>query len=295
MRFNGGLQMAVVLITGCSSGFGKVSALAFARNGYSVYAGARNPADCTAIAVSAEQEGLTLDVLQLDVTDTEAINSAVAQIIGATGRIDVLVNNAGIARLAVLEDLPDVDIDYLLKVNFIAPVRLSKAVLPYMRAQNYGRIIMVSSLSALVGLPGETVYSASKAALEAMAEGLRYEVDRFNIAISVIEPGLFNTSMPDKIAKSIVCPPGSAYAALIEHLQQGIESSSGQGDDPLRVAELLVSIAREQKPAFRYPAGEQARVVTDKINNLTGTAREQLIRAVNDTAWWSAGKDRPNT
>ena len=194
-----------------------------------------------------------------------------------------------------MEDLPDVDIDYLLKVNFIAPVRLSKAVLPYMRAQNYGRIIMVSSLSALVGLPGETVYSASKAALEAMAEGLRYEVDRFNIAISVIEPGLFNTSMPDKIAKSIVCPPGSAYAALIEHLQQGIESSSGQGDDPLRVAELLVSIAREQKPAFRYPAGEQARVVTDKINNLTGTAREQLIRAVNDTAWWSAGKDRPNT
>ena len=287
--------MAVVLITGCSSGFGKVSALAFARNGYRVYAGARNPDDCTAIAVSAEQEGLALDVLQLDVTDTEAINSAVAQIIGATGRIDVLINNAGVARLAVLEDLPDVDIDYLLKVNFIAPVRLSKAVLPYMRAQNYGRIIMVSSLSALVGLPGETVYSASKAALEAMAEGLRYEVDRFNIAISVIEPGLFNTSMPDKIAKSIVCPPGSAYAALMEHLQQGIESSSGQGDDPLRVAELLVSIAREKKPAFRYPAGEQARVVTDKINNLTGTEREQLIRAVNDTAWWSAGKDRPNT
>ena len=287
--------MAVVLITGCSSGFGKVSALAFARNGYQVYAGARNPADCDDIAGISAQEGLALDVLPLDVTDIKAINSAVAQVINNSGRIDVLINNAGVARLAVLEDMPDADIDYLMKVNFIAPVRLSKTVLPYMRAQNYGRIFMVSSLSALVGLPGETIYSASKAALEAMAEGLRYEVDRFNISVSVVEPGLFNTAMPDKLARNFICPQSSAYTALIEHLQLGIVSSSGQGDDPLRVAELLISIAREEKPAFRYPVGEQARAVTDKINNLTGTEREQFIRAVNNTIWWSAGKDRSNT
>ena len=287
--------MAVVLITGCSSGFGKVSALAFARNGYQVYAGARNPADCDDIAGISDQEGLALDVLPLDVTDIKAINSAVAQVINNSGRIDVLINNAGVARLAVLEDMPDADIDYLMKVNFIAPVRLSKTVLPYMRAQNYGRIFMVSSLSALVGLPGETIYGASKAALEAMAEGLRYEVDRFNISVSVVEPGLFNTAMPDKLARNFICPQSSAYTALIEHLQLGIVSSSGQGDDPLRVAELLISIAREEKPAFRYPVGEQARAVTDKINNLTGTEREQFIRAVNNTIWWSAGKDRSNT
>ena len=252
--------MAVVLITGCSSGFGKVSALAFARNGDHVYAGARNPADCADIAVSAGQEGLALDVLQMDVTDPEAINSAVEQVIGGSGRIDVLINNAGVARLGVLEDLPDVDIDYLLKVNFIAPVRLSKAVLPFMRAQNYGRIIMVSSLSALVGLPGETIYSASKAALEAMAEGLRYEVDRFNISVSVVEPGLFNTAMSDKLARNFVCPSDSPYAPLIRHLRQGIVSSAWQGDDPRRVAELLIRITTEEKPAFRYPAGEQARL-----------------------------------
>ena len=284
--------MAVVLITGCSSGFGKVSALAFARNGDHVYAGARNPADCADIAVSAGQEGLALDILQLDVTDPEAINSAVEQVIGGSGRIDVLINNAGIARLAALEDLPGVDIDYLMKVNFTAPVLLSKAVLPTMRTQGYGRIIMMSSLSALVGLPGEAIYSASKAALQAMAEGLRYEVDRFNIAVSVVEPGLFNTAMPDKIANSFVCPPGSPYAPLIKHLQQGIVSSAGRGDDPLRVAELLIRIAGEEKPAFHYPAGNQARVVTDSINSLSDAAREQFIRSVNDTAWWSAGEDK---
>ena len=287
--------MAVVLITGCSSGFGKVSALAFARDGHQVYAGARNPADCSDIADSAAREGLVLHVLQLDVSDAKAIDTAITQVISGSGRIDVLINNAGVARLAALEDLPDADIDYVMKVNFIAPLGLSKAVLPYMRSQGSGNIIMVSSLSALVGLPGETVYSASKAALEAMAEGLRYEVDRFNISVSVIEPGLFNTAMADRTAEGAICPPGSPYAPLIEHLHEGMVSSSGQGDDPVRVAELLIRIATGEKPAFRYPAGAQARAVTDKITNLDDVTREPFIRAVNDTAWWSAGADKPDT
>ena len=283
--------MAVVLITGWfSSGFGKVSALAFARNGHQVYACSRNPADCADITEVADQEGLDLSVLQLDVTDVKAIDSSVAQVISGSGRIDILINNAGIARLAALEDLPDADIDSLMKVNFMAPVRLSKAVLPYMRAQNHGRIIMVSSLSALVGLPGDAIYSASKAALEAMAEGLRYEVDRFNISVSVIEPGLFNTAMPDKMVMNTLCPPDSPYAPLLKHLQQGVASSTGRGDDPLRVAELLVRIAGEEKPAFRYPAGDQAVMVTETISGLDPEARERFIRAVNDTAWWSGGE-----
>ena len=284
--------MAVILITGCSTGFGKVSALAFARNGGHVYAAARNPDDCADIAGIADQERLALSILQLDVTDTEAIKSAVEQVIGNSGRIDVLINNAGVARLATLEDLPEIDIDHVMKVNFIAPALLSKAVLPAMRTQGYGRIIMISSLSALVGLPGETIYSASKAALEAMAEGLRYEVDRFNIYVSVVEPGLFNTAMPDKIARNIVCPADSPYAPLIKHLRQGIVSGAGRGDDPLRVAELLIRIAGEDKPAFHYPAGNQAMVVTDSLKSLSDVQREQFIRSVNDTAWWSAGEDK---
>ena len=284
--------MAVILITGCSSGFGKVSALAFARNGGHVYAAARNPDDCADIAGIADQERLALSILQLDVTDTEAIKSAVEQVIGNSGRIDVLINNAGVARLATLEDLPEIDIDHVMKVNFIAPALLSKAVLPAMRTQGYGRIIMISSLSALVGLPGETIYSASKAALEAMAEGLRYEVDRFNISVSVVEPGLFNTAMPDKLARNFVCPADSPYAPLIKHLRQGIVSGAGRGDDPLRVAELLIRIAGEDKPAFHYPAGNQAMVVTDSLKSLSDAQREQFIRSVNDTAWWSAGEDK---
>ena len=282
--------MAVVLITGCSSGIGKVSALAFARNGYHVFAGARNPDDCADLTAIAAQENLALEVVQLDVTDARAIDAAVARAIDSCGRVDVLVNNAGVAGLAALEETPDAVIDDMMQVNFIAPVRLSRVVLPHMRAQGHGRIIMVSSLSALVGLPGEAIYSASKAALEAMAEGLRYEVDRFNISVSVIEPGLFNTALADKMALGAVCPPDSPYAPLLQHLQQGVASSAGRGDDPLRVAELLVRIAGEENPAFRYPAGEQAETVTETLRSLDPAARERFIRAVNDTAWWSAGK-----
>ncbi len=286
--------MAVVLITGCSSGFGKVSAIAFARAGDHVYATARSVDDCADIAGIADREGLALDILRLDVVDTEATRSTVARVINASGRIDVLINNAGVAMPAALESLSDADIDHVMRVNFFAPVHLSRAVLPCMREQRHGRIIMVSSLSALVGLPGESMYCASKAALEAMAEGLRYEVDRFNVFVSVVEPALFNTEMPDKIAKSLVCLPDAPYGLLIEHLRAGAEANSGQGDDPQRVAELLIRIARDKTPAFRYPAGGQARAITGRINRLTDHSREQFIRAVNDTAWWSAGEGRPD-
>ena len=282
--------MAVVLITGCSSGIGKVSALAFARNGYHVFAGARNPDDCADLTAIAAQESLTLEIVQLDVTDAQAIDTAVARAIDTCNSIDVLVNNAGVAGLAALEEMPDAVIDRMMQVNFIAPVRLSRAVLPHMRAQGHGRIIMVSSLSALVGLPGEAIYSASKAALEAMAEGLRHEVERFNIAVSVVEPGLFNTAMPGKIAQGAVCAPGSPYASLVKHLRQGATSASGRGDDPLRVAELLVRVAAEEKPAFRYAAGKQAVTVTEAISGLDAQARERFVRAVNNTDWWSEGK-----
>jgi len=285
--------LTTVLITGCSSGFGKASAVEFARAGHHVYATMRNTAACSEIQVMAQQEQLKLDVLPLDVTDKVQMKSTITEIIDRTGRLDVLINNAGIAMPAALEDLSDADLDYVMKVNFFAPVHLSRAVLPQMRKQKYGRIIMLSSLSALLGLPGESMYSASKSALEAVAEGLRHEVERFNVYVSVIEPGLFNTGMPDKIAGSFICPPDSPYTSLIKHLQKSIKAGIGKGDDPLRVAELLIEIVKDEKPAFRYPAGEQAEEVVPAISQLTDEARQQFIREVNDTAWWSGGNDKP--
>lgn len=276
--------MAIVLITGCGGGFGRHTALAFAARGDTVYAGTRSGgiADATDAAPH-------LHWLQLDVTDREEIARRVQEIIREQGRIDVLVNNAGINIAGAAEDLGDQDIDLVMRTNFFGPVWLSRAVLPAMRARNRGRIIMVSSLSALVGLPGDSLYCASKAALEGFAEGLRYEVDRFGIGVCVIEPGLFRTGMPAKIISTFRSGADSTYAPLSRHLQERARARLGAGDDPQRVADLIVEVAHCKTPAFRYPAGAQAQEVVGKIAKLNDTERETFIRDVQGTAWWSTG------
>ncbi|MGH8248664.1 MAG: SDR family oxidoreductase, partial [Gammaproteobacteria bacterium] len=185
--------MPVVLVTGCSSGFGRHTALAFAARGYTVYATARSREALSVAVDDPENRKPDLHWLALDVTDRHAVHQVVADVIRRSGRIDVLVNNAGIHIPGSVEDVSDEDIELVMRTNFFGPVWLTRCVLPYMRAQKSGRIIMVSSLSALVGLPVESLYCASKAALEGFAEGLRYEVDRFGIRVSAVEPGLFKT------------------------------------------------------------------------------------------------------
>ena len=285
--------MATALITGCSSGFGQLTAFEFARHGYRVYATVRVPAAVENLERAAASAKLGIEVLPLDVTDRDAINPAVQQVIDDVGSIDVLVNNAGVTAVGALEDIDENEIERVMQTNFFGPVWLTRAVLPQMRAQGGGHIIMVSSLSALVGLPGESVYAASKAALELAAEGLRHEVDRFNIHVSVVEPGLFNTGMPEKIAAAGEYPRASAYSELIAFLVDRMQRNLGSGDDPQRVAELLVRIAGEQAPGFRYPAGAQAEQVVEKIGQLQESDRASFIREVHGTAWWSDGDARP--
>lgn len=285
--------MRTVLVTGCSSGFGRNIALAFARRGDRVYATVRTAQ--AARELKAQAADTAVIPIEMDVADPGSVRDAISYIGTESGQVDVLVNNAGIAIPGALEDLRDEDIEYVLKVNFLAPLQLTRAVLPGMRATGFGRIIMVSSLSALVGLPGGGIYSASKAALEAAAEGLRYEVDRFGIAVSVIEPGLFRTGMGRKIADSFHVSPDSAYAPLSEYLRDHAAAKVDEGDDPAVVAELVVNIAREQSPAFRYPAGSQAEGVVKRLRGIRESDRGEFIRGVQDTGWWSAGKQMPGS
>ncbi len=285
--------MATALITGCSSGFGQLTAFEFARHAHKVYATVRTPAAVEKLQRAAGDAGLSIDVVPLDVTDREAIEPAVQRVLHEAGAIDVLVNNAGVTAVGALEDINESDIERVMRTNFFGPVWLTRAVLPQMRVQGGGHIIMVSSLSALVGLPGESVYAASKAALELAAEGLRHEVDRFNIHVSVVEPGLFNTGMPEKIAAASAYPSASAYSELIAFLVERMQRNLGSGDDPQTVAELIVRIAGEQAPGFRYPAGAQAERVVEKLAELQESDRASFIREVHGTAWWSDGNAQP--
>jgi NAD(P)-dependent dehydrogenase (short-subunit alcohol dehydrogenase family) len=282
--------MARVLITGCSSGFGKLSAAALAHRRHHVFAGCRMPDQAADLAASNDIPPGVVP-LQLDVTDPDSVERAVADVCAAAGGIDVLINNAGVAIPGALEDQDEAALRQVMETNFFGALRVTRAVLPIMRAQGAGRIVMLSSLSALVGLAGEGIYAASKAALEAAAESLRFEVDRFGIQVCVLQPGAFDTGMPARIAAAETGPPGSAYRPLLEHLQARARNALGTGEDPLHVARCIADlIEREESLPFRQPVGRQAEAVVARLRVMDEAARADFIRDVNATAWWSAGQ-----
>ena len=183
--------MAVVLITGCSSGFGLLAALQFARKGDQVYATMRNPAKAGELEKAKSEEKLAIEVLQLDVTDEASVTNAVRQVIDAAGRIDVLVNNAGIGAHGPIEETDDDEAKEIFETNFFGALRTIRAVLPQMREQKSGTIVNVSSLAGRVSPPFDGIYSASKFALESATEALHFEVHPFGIRMVLVEPGGF--------------------------------------------------------------------------------------------------------
>ncbi len=176
------VQPKTVLITGCSSGIGRATALAFADEGWTVYATARDPADIETL----EDAGCRTD--RLDVTEQDDIDRVVDRILDEEGVISCLVNNAGFGQFGPLEDVPVEQVEKQYDVNVYGPHRLIRAVLPHMRREEEGTIINVSSVAGRVAFPGGSTYCGSKFALEAMSDALRAEVDQFGIDVVVIEP-----------------------------------------------------------------------------------------------------------
>ena len=150
--------MATILITGCNSGFGLAGALAFARNGDQVYATMRNLDNAGPLQKVATQEGLSIQIKALDVTQPDTFDGLIQEVIEENGCIDVLVNNAGILRAGAFEDLSEQVIREVMETNFLGPLLLTRQVLPHMRKQQGGYIIMVSSLSGIAGLAGDVSY-----------------------------------------------------------------------------------------------------------------------------------------
>ena len=188
--------MAVVLITGCSSGFGLEAALAFAQRGDLTVATMRNLAKAEALRERAETAGVEVEIVQLDVNDEASVTSAVAGVIEQHGTVDVLVNNAGVGSRGAVETMSMESAHCLMDTNFWGPIRCSRAVLPAMRAQRSGVIVNVSSLSGRVpGTPYSSMYSASKSAINAVSESLATEVEPFGIRVVSIEPGFFDTAI----------------------------------------------------------------------------------------------------
>jgi NAD(P)-dependent dehydrogenase (short-subunit alcohol dehydrogenase family) len=233
----------IILITGISTGFGKETAQLLAYHGHIVYGTIRK--DC--------ETDYRINVLKMDLTDTVSIKRTVETIIEKEGRIDVLINNAGMLTGGPIETSPPENIKIQIDTNFIGTVSLTREVLPHMRRQGGGMIINLSSIGGLTGLPFQAFYSASKFAIEGFSEALRMEVRKFNIKVIVINPGDFHTNNSAN-RRNFLAPamPEDAYQEQFEKTLAVIENDEAKGRDPLTLARKIVKIVECKNPHQRY-------------------------------------------
>ena len=273
--------MSVVLITGCSTGFGLRTAVAFARSGDTVVATMRNPAKSAALLQAASEAGVTVDVVPLDVTDDASARAAVDDVLARHGRIDVLVNNAGVASSGPVEDFPDANARENIETNFWGPVRMARLVLPGMRAQGSGVIVNVGSIiGRLPAFPAYGFYAAGKHALGAISESLAGEVAPFGIRVLCIEPGYYDTAFVEQVDKLIgVLDPTSAYAAVSTFMLEFSRSALVNGGDPADVATAIVAAVADPASPLHVHVGADADAFLDLWKS-TGTY-ETFIPAAN--------------
>jgi NAD(P)-dependent dehydrogenase (short-subunit alcohol dehydrogenase family) len=256
--------MAVVLVTGGSSGIGLAVARRLAAAGDTVFAASRNPAR------SPLPEGVT--PLAVDVADPAAGDIAVGAVVGAAGRLDVLVNNAGAESVAPLEEAGDADAHRIFEVNVFGPMRLVRAAIPVMRAQGGGRILNVSSINDIAPAPFGGWYSASKAALTSLTTILDAEVRGFGILVTTVAPGLFRTAMAERLS-SYGVGPDSPYAAIFRALSEEAAAGLDEAGDPDEVARAVEECIRAADPPARLLVGADA---AEMEKTVRGSSPEEL-------------------
>jgi NAD(P)-dependent dehydrogenase (short-subunit alcohol dehydrogenase family) len=232
----------IIFITGVSSGFGRETALLLAQKGYKVYGSVRRNI--------ASLSGVNL--VKMDVTDNESVKNAVHSIVEKEGRIDVLINNAGMGISGALEETNTEELHLQINTNFYGIVNTIQAVLPFMRKQKQGTIINTSSIGGLMGLPFQGFYSASKFAIEGYSEALRMEIRQFNIKVVLINPGDFATGFTANRKLIAATESESAYKEQFAKTIAAIEKDENGGLKPIVLAQKIASIIEKKNPANRY-------------------------------------------
>ncbi|OZI05305.1 short-chain dehydrogenase/reductase [Siphonobacter sp. BAB-5385] len=242
----------VWFITGCSSGFGQEIARQLLEKGEQVVATARR---VETLQELGESENLL--TLSLDITDLEAINSAVSSAHERFGRIDVLINNAGYGLGGGLEEVSQEELRTQFDTNVFGTINVTKAVLPLMREQKKGYIQVLSSIAGLVSTPGLSMYNGSKYALEGIFESVAQEIRPFGIKVTIIEPGPFRTEFAGSSIK--IAEPLPEYAETAGKIRDYFEKTNGkQVGDPVKAAEILIGLADREEPPLRLQLGAWA-------------------------------------
>ena len=240
-------ERGVALVTGASSGIGLATARALRRNGYRVFGTSRKP-------MADTSDGVTM--LVCDVTDDGSVRSVVDDVMSRAGRIDLLVNNAGIGLLGAAEESSAAQAKALFDVNVFGVFRLSNAVLPVMRRQKKGRIINLSSILGLIPAPFNALYASTKHAIEGYSESLDHEVRTQGIRIVLVEPGVTRTAFEENLTRADQQLP--VYDAVRTHAEKLMREVVETGDAPEIVADMVVKAANAKAPKRRYTAGKAA-------------------------------------
>jgi NAD(P)-dependent dehydrogenase (short-subunit alcohol dehydrogenase family) len=253
-----------------------VTAEVLAQRGWRVFATMRDLQRREKLEVALKKSGLQdrVEFIQLDLNDAASIEAAVATVLSRTGgTLDAVVQNAGVSAAGAFEDLPGAEIRRVMEVNFFGVLELTRALLPTFRAQGDGRILLVSSEAAFMGQPANSIYCASKWALEGWAESLAYDLEPFGIKVILIEPGPYRT----QIWRSTpwIVPSGSPYRERVQRVSRAAdEHAARSARDPKEVALVIARALEAKRPRFRYPVGPFAR-----INHfLRGKVPSRLIR-----------------
>ena len=234
----------VILITGGSSGIGKSIGEYLKQHGFIVYGTSRSPEKYT---------NHPFKIVGLDVKDVKSITNAIAEVIASEGKLDVLINNAGVGITGPIEEIPEAEIQNNFDTNFFGPINVIKAVLPQMRKQNSGLIINITSIAGFMGLPYRGIYSASKGALELLTEAFRIELKDFNVNMTNIAPGDFATNIA---AGRYHAPlkedsPYKKYESVLNDIDAHVNKSS----DPITVAKMVLKVVNTKKPRTHYKVG----------------------------------------
>jgi NAD(P)-dependent dehydrogenase (short-subunit alcohol dehydrogenase family) len=266
---------SVAVVTGANSGIGRATAIHFAAKGYTVVGTVRDRSRATKLGTMSAERGVDVDLVELDVADDESVRRGFAEILERTGRVDVLVNNAGVAANGVVEETRSADYLDVMNVNLCGAVRCSQVVLPGMRERGSGAIVNISSVVGRLGALAQSPYVASKWALEGISECMAQELAPFGIRVVIVEPGVTKSAI---FAKTVDFPNATgAYEAPYQRMSQMYATGIANATDPFEVAEVIHHAVTTDEPRLRYA---------------TSWGAEELIRGregMTDADWVALG------
>ena len=273
------VNQKVAIVTGSSSGIGLDTSVTLAQNRFLTYATMRNLDKSSIVKAAAEKEKLPIKVEQLDVTDDQSVSNAIQTIVSETGRIDVLVNNAGYGLIGAFEDLSIDEIKNLYETNIFGLIRATQAVLPVMRRQKSGIIVNVSSGAGLFGYPAGSAYVSTKYAVEGLTESISYELGQFGIKVVLIEPGFIKTNFSNAmvIAKKAK-DPSSSYSQMMQRIQANSGEMAKNGSSVDVVSKAILEAVKSKSPNLRYLAGKDVETWAASKKTMSDTEFHNMIQ-----------------